>query len=334
MDSTTVTSPVVTELRAAAGLIAQAAGSLPAVWQLPDAEVESGLSALLRLQAQAAAVQAVLLAEAESRDLKAATGAPSLPRWLGDRWRLSRADAGARLRQAAALRRHPVLLDALAAGAVTVEQAEVLAAVLHQVAGLPGLDPGTDGDSGGAEGGEAAAAAEFLIGQCATLTPRELARAGQAVVEALTRAPSADDPAEEAALARDHARAERELQERERNWLSVTHRPGGRVRIGAQLGPAGTAAFLAWCRQVDPPATGVDGFEDTRSRSERRGDALADLLTTSSRTTSASKPSDATPADGDAGDDADEVSVDSDAERDPPLGMPGCPAPAAGWCST
>ena len=176
-----------------------------------------------------------------------------------------------------------MLLDALTAGAVTVEQAEVLAAVLHRIDALPDLDAGSDDGEAGGEG-EAGAAAEFMVEQAALLSPPELERAGQAVVEALTRSPSVDDPADDAAEAREHERAERELQDQERNWLRVIDRPGGRVRVGTELGPVGAAGFLAWCRRIEKPAPGVDGFEDTRSPAERRGDALADLFTTDSPT--------------------------------------------------
>jgi hypothetical protein len=219
MDSTTLTPPVVADVRAAAGLLEKAATASGSVWQLADGDVERGLSLLVRLQALTVALQTVLLAEVESRDLKARTGAPSNERWLADRLRLSRADGGARLRQSAALRRHPSVLDALGTGTVTVEQGEVLAAVLHQVEALPGV-----------EDAETAAAADFLVEQCGLLWPRELARAGQAVVETLTLAPSVDDPAEAAAVAREHDRAERDRQQAERNWLTLTHRPGARRR--------------------------------------------------------------------------------------------------------
>ncbi len=185
MDSTTVTHRVVADVRAAEDGMSRAAEATGSVCQLPDADVETVLSTLVRLQARVAAVQAVLLAEVESRNLKAGTGAPSAERWLADSLCLSRADAAARTRQSVALRRHDVVLAALASGAVTVEQGEVLAAVLHQVHALPGLADG-----------EADAAAEFLLDQCSQLGPRELARAGQAVIETLTRTPSVDDPAD------------------------------------------------------------------------------------------------------------------------------------------
>ena len=354
MDSATRTPPVVGDLRVATDAMGAAAGQLGSAYQLGDHDVETGLSLLVRLQSRVAAVQAVLLAEVESRNLKAATGAPSTPRWLTDRLQLSRADGGARLRQSVALRRHPALLAALAAGTVTVEQGEVLAAVLHQVAGLPGL---TDA--------EVDAAAEFLVDQCPHLGPRELARAGQAVIETLTRTPSVEDPADADAVAREHGQAERALQQADRNWLTVTHRPGGRARIRVDLGPVGTAGFLDWCRRnADTPAAGTDGFEDTRSRAERRGDALADLVNTGAATTgldpatSDTEPTDQTGEPDSSGgsggsgggdqaglfetdpdvDDADDADVDDvdpsgangDADDADPVGMPGPPGPRTG----
>ena len=126
MDSTTLTRPVVTDVCAAAELMATAAGGSGSVWQLGDGDVESGLSALVRLQASVAAVEAMLLREAETRDLKARTQASTMVRWLGDRFRLSRAEAGARVRAAEGIGRHAVVQAGLASGAVTAEQAEVL----------------------------------------------------------------------------------------------------------------------------------------------------------------------------------------------------------------
>ena len=52
MDSTTLTRPVVTDVHAAAELMATAAGAVRSVWQLGDGDVEHGLSLLVRLQAQ------------------------------------------------------------------------------------------------------------------------------------------------------------------------------------------------------------------------------------------------------------------------------------------
>ena len=189
-----------------------------------------------------------------------------MQRWLGDRFRLSPADAAARVRQAALLGRHPVLEAALADGRVTVEQAGVAATALDRVTTLPEVaaDVGQD-------------AAGFLVDLCASLAPRDLARAGQALVEELTCAPSVDDPADAAAVEREQQRAEAEAQAGERNDLHVARRRG-RMRALLDLGPLGEATLAAWLRTADTPAAGDDGVQDDRSRSERRGDALVDLL--------------------------------------------------------
>lgn len=261
---TIVAHPVITGLTDAVAALDPAATGT--AWQLSDAEVETGLATVLALQSRVTAVEAALLGQAQLRDLPAGTRASSLPRWLGDRFRLSRVDASARDRAAQALGRHPAVLEALGAGTLTAEQAGVVAAALDRMDALPDI-----------QAADRAAAARFLLAQCGALTPRDLARAGQAVLEALTVAPSTDDPADADAVARDEARAEADAQAAERNDVTVTRRRG-RVRAILDLGPVGAATLEAWLRRVDKPVAGRDGFEDTRSRSERRGDALVDLL--------------------------------------------------------
>ena len=181
------------------------------------------------MASRVAALQSALLREAETRDLKKRTQALTLVRWLSGRFRLSRVDAGARVRAAEAVGRHAVVQAGLASGAVTAGQAEVLARVLDTVAAMPGV---ADADR--------AAAGRFLVAQCETLAPRDLARAGKALVEALTVTPSEDDPADKAALEREQARAEAEAQERERNFLTVTRRRG-KLRAILEPGTIGEA---------------------------------------------------------------------------------------------
>ena len=228
----------------AAGVRAAAAGLDPsgpaAVWQLSDDDVETTLATLLEVEARTVALQAALLREAEARDLTARTRAATVERWLGDRFRLSRADAAARARDAVLLGRHPMVHAALADGRVTVEQAGVTATVLDRVALLPEVSAD-----------ERQEAARFLLDQGAALTPRDLARAGQAVLEALTATPSLDDPAEEAALAREQQRAEAEAQHAERDDLRIGRRRG-RLRAVLDLGPIGEATVLAWPTKGGP----------------------------------------------------------------------------------
>lgn len=136
------------------------------------------------------------------------------------------------------------------------------------------------------------AAADILVAHAAQLPPPELGRAGRALVEALTRTPSVDDPADEAALQREQERAEAAAQAAERNELVVRQRPSGRSSSRLELGPLGTAALLAWLRAADKAHPGSDGCADDRSREQRRGDRLVDLLGNPDADTSTSSGSD------------------------------------------
>ena len=238
---TVVEHPVVTGIRGAAEDLEPGLAGL--VWQLSDDEVEAGLAGLFDVASRMAALQGALLREAETRDLKSRTRALTVVRWLGDRFQLSRADAGARVRAAEGIGRHVQVAESLATGTVSPEQAEVLARVLDTIEALPGV-----------EEAERAAAGQFLVAQCDTLTPGDLARAGRALVEALIVTPSADDPADAAALEREAARAEAEAQEQERNFLTVTRRRGRLLAIlePGTLGEAVPAGVDA--RQSRPQA--------------------------------------------------------------------------------
>ena len=71
------------------------------------------------------------------RGLRERTQSTTTERWLADRYRLSTPDARARVEQSHVFVRHPRLTDALTDGAVTVEQAAVIAKALDEVADLP-----------------------------------------------------------------------------------------------------------------------------------------------------------------------------------------------------
>ena len=274
--------PVVTGIRGAAEDLDP--GLAGVVWQLCDDEVEAGLAGLFDVASRVAALQGALLREAEVRDLRSRTRALTVVRWLGDRFQLSRAEGAARVRAAEGIGRHPVVQCALATGTVSPEQAEVLARVLDTIGAMPGV-----------EEAERAAAGRFLVAQCDTLTPGDLSRAGRALVEALTVTPSVDDPADAAALEREAARAEAAAQEQERNVLTVTHRRG-RLLAVLEPGTLGEAVLQGWLRaKADPTRAGCDGFEDTRPLSERRGDALVDLLAAAAGTPTPRAPADHAP---------------------------------------
>jgi Domain of unknown function (DUF222) len=291
--------PLLAGVRAAAAGLGRAARA--EAWQPCDADIEDSLAALVAVEARTAALRAVLLAEAETRSLKDRTQALSTAQWLTQRFRYSRAEAAARLREAALLGELPVVRAALAEGSLTVEQARVVAAALGRVDALPAV---TEADR--------AAAAGFLIEAAASLSPAELARAGQALAEALTASPDTEDPAEAEAVAREHAAAEAAAQAAEQNRLVTRRRPGGGFSARFEVGNADEPVFAAWLRAADTPHAGTDGFEDTRARDQRRGDHLldtlrADLTATGGNPTQVDDADHPDTADPDTADDADDA---------------------------
>ncbi|MDQ1604561.1 MAG: hypothetical protein QOE01_2406 [Actinomycetota bacterium] len=236
-------------------------------WQAADTDIETALTQLAAVEAKATALRALLLAQAESRNLKERTQALSTAQWLTQRFRCSRGLAAARVREAGLLAAQPVVRTALAEGTVTVEQSRVLATALARVDAIPALT-----------GADREEATRFLIAQAGSLSPAELTGAGQALAEALTSTPDVDDPADAAAVARELAAAEAAAQAAETNRLITKRRPGGGFTGRFTIGNADETAFAAWLRQAEKPHPGTDGFEDTRPRDQRRADHLLDAL--------------------------------------------------------
>ncbi|HEX4699301.1 MAG TPA: hypothetical protein VH857_08090 [Actinomycetes bacterium] len=258
-------------LLAAAGCAAGAltAAARAAAWQLADDQVQDAIALSLQIEARNAALRATLIAEANTRCLRDRTQSTTTEGWLAGRYRLSTPDARARVEQSDVLARHPRVADALTEGAVTVEQAAVIAQTLDRVADLPLVEPD-----------KREQAAEFLVEQAAALIPRELERAGQQIVAHLTRTPSVDDPAEADAVARERRRAEEEAEAAVRDRACWRHRlrPGRRGRGTLDTGPIGDALVKAWEHRAGKKHPGTDGFQDDRSRDQRLGQALLDLI--------------------------------------------------------
>src|SRR4051812_11901317 len=258
--------PVLAASRTAAAALGTAARGC--AWQLTDGQVQDAIAVSLQIEARTAALRAALIAEADVRGLRERTRSSTTGRWLAERYRLSHPDARTRVEQAHLFVRHPRLVDALTDGAVTVEQATVIATALERVADLPLV-----------EADEREQAAQLLIEQARDLTPRDLARAGQQIVEHLTRTPTVDDPAEEDRVAREQRRAQEEAQAADRDKASWRHRlrPGRPGRATLHTGPVGDALITAWEHAAGRKHPGTDDFADDRTRDQRLGQALLDL---------------------------------------------------------
>ncbi|HZN16863.1 MAG TPA: DUF222 domain-containing protein [Micromonosporaceae bacterium] len=124
-------------MRVASAMIARAVDeyAATAVWALPDDELVDALGELHVLQQRLAAVNLALVREVDGRGLAVAQGASSTAVWLRGRMRMSIGVARRLVELAAAVDAGPaVVRDGLAAGALSLEQAQV---VTQAVAALP-----------------------------------------------------------------------------------------------------------------------------------------------------------------------------------------------------
>jgi len=223
-----------------------------AAWTLSDDELVAGVDKLYVEQQRLAAAQLALVRELDGRGLAVAQGASSTAVWLRERLRMSIAAAQRLVKLAAAVEAAPaVVRDGLAAGALSLEQAQV---VTRAVAALP------------AEVGPAVAdkAAATLVGYAADHEPVALRRLGEQILHVV--APDAAEEAEQAALERAEQRAERD------RYLTLSEGGDGAVRLSGRLGAEAAAVVRAALEPLCHPIPG-----DMRSPGQRRADALVDI---------------------------------------------------------
>jgi Domain of unknown function (DUF222) len=158
------------------------------VWAKPDCLMVDEVDRLVVAARKVAAATLARVREIDGRGIAVGAGATSTLAWLRDRYRMSGGAASRLVTLARALDTDAgsPTAQALAAGAVNVEQAQV---ITDAVAKLPVAHR---------KAGE-----EHLLGEAATFGPRELGRLGQRIFEVV-----APDEAEKQALA-ELERAER-----------------------------------------------------------------------------------------------------------------------------
>ena len=171
IDGTTPGHPLVAAVGLAQAALTEAASD--SGWSLSDGEVVAALASVLAVRSSVEAVTASLVAQADTRGVRAQLGQASTAGWLRRRFQLSAREAGRLTTLADGLGRWLGVAGALAAGRVGVEAAAVITTVL---ADLPA----------GTSAADATRAEELLITHAATLDPDELATCGRALQEALT----------------------------------------------------------------------------------------------------------------------------------------------------
>lgn len=257
--------PLAEAVSTARTALGDAAGCSPAA--LSSEGLLATLGEALAAAAALDAVIAALVADVDARGLAEANDAPSVQALLHQRFRLTRAQANALLRDAAALTRQPAVAAALGAGALNPAQATVMVQALDAIDRLPLV---------GAH--EREQAVGFLVEQAATLDALELATAAGDLVEALTRTPDVDDPDEADRLAREADRLEHATERSFRSrGLGWTLRPDGSGRGWFDLDPAAMATLAAGLEPLAAPHPTQDGVPDTRTAAQRRADALLEL---------------------------------------------------------
>jgi hypothetical protein len=240
-------------------------GSMP-VWSATDTVLIKHLDSVQAMISQVACLQLRLLREVDGRGIPVGQGASSTTAWLRDRYRISGGAAQRMVRLAAALDAGlPATAEALAAGAVNMEQAQVIAGA---VADLP-TDVAAD---------VRAAGEQYLLGQAATFGPREIGALGQRLYEVVAPAEAARREVAELARAEERAQQRRGLwltdvagtsQIRLTGWLDRADAAAVNAALDPLCAPRANAALAG----RDARAAGLD----SRTPAQRRLDALAEI---------------------------------------------------------
>jgi Domain of unknown function (DUF222)/HNH endonuclease len=228
------------------------------VWAKPDSLVVEEIDQLLIAAQKVAAATLARVREVDGRGIAVGAGATSTLAWLRDRHRISGGAASRLVKLARALDSDlSPTAEALAAGEVNVEQAQV---ITDAVAKLP-IEHRRAGE-------------EHLVREAETFGPRELGRLGQRIFEVV-----APDEAEKQALD-ELERAERRAWHDRGLWLTDIAGTS-RVRLTGWLDQEGAASVRAaldpLCASRNTRRTNDTDGDDTRSPAQRRADALVEV---------------------------------------------------------
>ncbi|MFG2046933.1 DUF222 domain-containing protein [Micromonospora sp. NPDC048935] len=231
-----------------------------AAWAASERDLVAALDATHRIEQRLAAVKLTLVRELDGRGTATAQGASSTAVWLRDRLRLGVGAARRLVELAATLDTAPAgVRDALAGGAVDVEQVRVIAGTVETVH-----------TSAGAEAADKAVG--VLVEWAAQFDAALLRKLGTRILDHV--APDVADAAAEAALRAQESRASRDRH------VTISEQPDGRLRLTGILDTETAAALRA---AIDP-LTAPSGPDDTRTPGQRRHDALTDVCRLALRT--------------------------------------------------
>ena len=247
---------------------APAADAATPLWSRTDAELIADLDAAYQQQKNAAAQVARLVGEIIDRDIPAQQHQRIVARWLGAQLLLDPRPARELADQAAALRAHPGLEQAVLDEHLDLRQAVAIADTLHAIpASLDDIDlQPADPDLPTI----AAAAEAWLIERAAQFPAAALRHLGERILAHV--APQVADRADEAALQRQERRA------RETRGFTLSRPVGGVVRLSGSLDVESAAIVDAALQPLCRPTPG-----DQRTPRQQRADALVEVCSLAMR---------------------------------------------------
>ena len=225
-----------------------------AAYALSDEVLCGSLVDLQAVISQAMAAMAVLVREADGRDLPHNSGASSATAWSRDLLRISAAEARQLVVLGRLLDDRPVLAAAVAAGEVNAGQALAIGRVLDDV---PPDDPDV------VDKVETA-----LVGHAGVYEPTILRRLGDRILAHVD--PELADRTLRERLDREERRA------RARREFTISPDGLGGMRLRGRLDVEGAAIIAAAIEPLARPVTGADG-PDLRTPGAQRADALVDV---------------------------------------------------------
>lgn len=224
------------------------------LWSMADGESLRLRAELARLTAQLGSATLASTREVDSRQAAQALGASSTAAWLRSALLIHPAAAKREVALAEATTSGDLKAtgEALAAGEMSVEQAQVVASAVQK---LPRAC-----DASMRRRGE-----EFLIEQARVFDPDALARLGRHLARAV-------DPDRGAAAEREEAR------QADRQEFTLTRGLDGRRILRGCFTPESGALIDAALDAVSEPRPATDGTPDPRSPANRRAEGVLDLV--------------------------------------------------------
>jgi Domain of unknown function (DUF222)/HNH endonuclease len=239
------------------------------LWSLTDAEIVECLHTVHRWEKNVAALKARLVQEIAGRGVPAGQGHRGVPGWLRAQLLIDPQPARELALQAAALRAHPSLEQAVIDGRVDVRQTVVIADAVDAIpAAIDGLELSPEAPDLPTM---AAAAEATLIEMAARFPAGQLRRLGDRILVHV--APEIAERSEEAVL-----RRQERLVHQARSF-TLSRPVGGAVRLTGILDTESAAIVEAALQPLCRPTPG-----DDRTPRQLRADALVDVCRLALRT--------------------------------------------------